>query len=205
MLAAAHNDAEYTRIVQYLLDNGADPSLTNELGSNALMIAAENGNLDIVKAFDDMYNRKNKGQVWGFCKTPWIRCKNKNDQTALMLEAEKSQGHIASYIITNYPEELIVQNVWKKNVFLLCCEYGVFGIAQWILNHIKGANESIKMKDKTVKQLVKLLQRDYDDYNMRTEMKVYASRKEKDGASFELTNSANTVVSYYSISFYNDI
>lgn len=188
MLAAAHNDAEYTRIVQYLLDNGADPSLKNELESNALMIAAENGNLEIVKTLDTMYN--NNPGSWPSSDLPWICCKNKNNQTALMLAAEKSQGHIASYIITTYPEELIVKNVWGKNVFLICCEYGIFGIAQWILNHIKGANESIKMKDETVKNLVTLL-------NVRTQMEVYVSRKEKDGTSFELTRSTNTAVMDY--------
>ena len=55
-----------------------------------------------------------------------------------MLAAEKSHGHVASYIITKYPNELFVQNFWGKNVFLICCEYGIFGIAQWILEHVKG-------------------------------------------------------------------
>lgn len=74
MLAAAHNDPEYIRIVQCLLDNKADPSLKNELGSNALMIAAENGNHDVVKKLDKMNHPKNKEE-------PWIKAKNNNEQT----------------------------------------------------------------------------------------------------------------------------
>ena len=91
LMLAAH--AQNIKVVEFLLDIGADIKLTNTLGSNCLMLAAEEGHLDIVKMLHE-YDSKRESE-----KKDWlIRGTTKNGQTALMLAIESdNNNHYSKY------------------------------------------------------------------------------------------------------------
>ncbi|XP_065337937.1 uncharacterized protein LOC135938275 isoform X1 [Cloeon dipterum] len=82
-LAASREDAQACKL---LLQNGADATLVNNEGSNALHFACEGGNLDVLELLLSL-------------GTIDLNAKNKDGNTVLHLAAEKSNLQITQYLL----------------------------------------------------------------------------------------------------------
>lgn len=106
-----------------MLKTGADFEVTNDLGNTALMLAAEAGNLDIVKELFNFGARLDVQNGYG--------------QTALILATENGCLPVVEWIARNGGarfKQLSVRNKYDKTALLVASQLGKYDIVKFILD-----------------------------------------------------------------------
>jgi len=125
----------HIELVCLLISIGADVDAENDIKNNALLIAAEQGNLEVAKILYDASKVK-------------FEARNIYGQTALMLAIEADRVDIVKWIIDmdTESEELLKTNKYAKCPLIIACEFGKYEIAILIVRKLFGEEPHIDVE-----------------------------------------------------------
>ena len=89
-IPANTDEYPYPEVLKFLVKNGADVNATDKDGKTVLHVAARGKNLDVVKFLVGNGADVNAKDEYGYGKTPYDRCYNKDSDVAKYLKSKMS-------------------------------------------------------------------------------------------------------------------
>lgn len=143
LLWAAYVEKPNLSIIDFLISNGADISLSNSYGTNALMFAAEKGHFEVVKSLID--------------KGVSVNAVTKNNATAIMYAAMSGKAKVAKLLLNN-GADISLKVDWGADALLFAArEYekssGHLNVIELLLDNGANINSTDKSGNSALMEL----------------------------------------------------